>query len=183
MWDRMGRSEVPAPTLDLADRFAQRLTGWQSTVVRPRSRGGLIAAVIALLLIGGIGGFTAGRWRATAPLTTSEPPPASHLLLLYGDGDAPGLTDAQLIAEYVRWARELEREGRLVEAHRLLDPLQRVEPGDAGPAIMPATNAGSDAVSGFFLIRANDMEHALALALEGPHARYGGRIEIRPVAP
>jgi hypothetical protein len=36
-------------------------------------------------------------------------------------------------------------------------------------------------MSGFFLIRANDRDEALAVARTHPHLRYGGSIEVREI--
>lgn len=183
LWSRMEGWRAPVPSADLADRFASRVAAATSGPADPRNpaRRWMVAAAVIVFLAGGAGGFGLGRWTAPAAGTADSPGPA-YLLLLYGETEAPGKTNAELIAEYAAWARELAGAGRLVEAGRLLDRIAWVEPGERGATITPVATVGPDAVSGFFLLQAEDISAALDLAREGPHARYGGRIAVRPIA-
>jgi hypothetical protein len=86
---------------------------------------------------------------------------ASYVLLLYEDASyrapAPG-HGAERVAEYGRWADSLRAAGELERAAAL---------------------AGSGAITGFFIVRAESDEEAARLAAACPHTKYGGRVEAR----
>jgi len=126
------------------------------------------AAAAAALVLAAALGFLAGRM---TPAGAAEEP--RYLLLLVGDAqtDKP---EAELVAEYTRWADSLRRERRLVLAERLADD----------QLVLPAGSAGSEAdarISGFFLVQAPSLDSARALAEAGPHLRYGGQVVVRPI--
>jgi hypothetical protein len=65
----------------------------------------------------------------------------------------------------------------LVSAEKLRDEAGRwLAPG--GATVRPA---GRELVTGFFVIRARDYDHALELARQSPHLKYGGTIEVRAI--
>lgn len=83
------------------------------------------------------------------------------------------------IAEYVKWKDGLEKEGR----HVMSDPLEtagamvyknRVETD--GPFI-----ESKEAISGFFVFLAKDMEDAINIAKTCPIFRANGLVEVRPI--
>jgi hypothetical protein len=80
-----------------------------------------------------------------------------------------------LVREYGAWAGELGREGRLVAAEEL-DGWSAVLPADDAPGA-PEGGAAT-AMTGFFLVRAEDREAAVALARTHPHLGYGGRVVV-----
>jgi hypothetical protein len=70
---------------------------------------------------------------------------------------APGHV-GERIAEYARWADSLDRKGELQVAGRLDGP------GEIG---------------GLFIVRVKNQAQADSIAAGSPHAKYGGRIEVR----
>jgi hypothetical protein len=102
------------------------------------------------------------------------PPQDSPQFLLLLLGGAPEAGVAQpptegVVEEYVAWASSLSEQGRLVSAEKLADePIASVGPRQP-----------EERLGGFFLVRARDLAEATRIAEESPHARYGGRIEVR----
>ena len=88
--------------------------------------------------------------------------------------------DAQAeIQEYMQWVEKLAETDNYIAG----DPLE----GEGcyiandhvvsdGPFI-----ESKEAVTGYILIKANDLEHATALAKACPTFKYGGAIELRPI--
>jgi hypothetical protein len=143
--------------------------------IADRSRPALqVAAAIALLLLGGAGGY----WMRGPD--TSVPPVAgddgSYLLLVRGPEPDTGDPPEVIVGEYVAWANELADRGLLIGGNKLRD-----EPGRwISGATVPDTRTVSD-VSGYFLISAANYEEAVATAEDSPHIKYGGTFEIREV--
>ena len=143
---------ISSGALAPGDRRLSRLT---------RSAGLLAAALIAGFLIGRVD-------RAGA----SEAP--RYLLLLYEDSayhdDRP---IGEIVAEYARWADSLRQNGLLEAGEKLADaPVQLTSGGGGSPALRGASPTG------FFIIRAADVNAARAIAASAPHIRQGGRIGI-----
>ena len=86
--------------------------------------------------------------------------------------------ESRLVEEYRAWAVTLRHEHRLVRAEKLGPGVRTV--GTAGTS--EGANGGTEP-SGFFLIRANDIEEATAVARACPHVRHGGSVTIRSVDP
>jgi hypothetical protein len=63
------------------------------------------------------------------------------------------------IGEYARWAEGLDRAGELRFGGRV--------------------DGGGD-INGLFIIRAKNQAQADSIAAASPHAKYGGRVEVRP---
>jgi hypothetical protein len=77
---------------------------------------------------------------------------------------------ADVVAEYAGWARRLSAEGRLVAAEKLADD-----------ALWLPARSEAQAIGGFFLVNATDMDEAAAIARGGPHLNRGGTIEVRRI--
>jgi hypothetical protein len=96
---------------------------------------------------------------------------------------APDPTSAgyrAIIAEYRDWAMARAAEGRLVSAEKLSEAT-RVMTG-SGDQVAIAESADTDRVlGGYFLIKARNLDDALALAKTHPHLKYGGEVEVRPI--
>jgi hypothetical protein len=120
----------------------------------------VVAAAIALFA----GGVWYGANRGPAPV----PEGGTYALLLYEpDGFAPGAEDGALAAEYRDWAASLGDRfvaGEELGGQRNLGGVA----GEAGP-------------TGFFLVRADDWDAAMAIARDCPHLRHGGVVAVREV--
>ncbi len=83
------------------------------------------------------------------------------------------------IEEYVAWVDELSKTGHYVSG----DPLQpegryilKDSVSSDGPFI-----ESKEAISGYILIKAMDLDQGMELARKCPVFKYGGVIELRPV--
>jgi hypothetical protein len=154
--------ELPPPA-DLENRVVAALArGGHVRPARPAPRRWLRAAAAIVLVAAGI---VIGRM-------TGAPRQAGgndFLLLLYGSATASGRTEQELVSEYSAWADSLRSDGRLVAAERLA-PEARVLGGDLSAAAQPV---------GFFLIRADTRDAAMAVAESCPHLKYGGSVVVK----
>jgi hypothetical protein len=90
----------------------------------------------------------------------------------------------QIIAKYSAWREQLQAKGKFVDGKKLTDDggkwLSREEGVDH--IIDGPYSEAKEVIGGYFTIRAENQEEALALARECPHLAYG-RIELRAVDP
>lgn len=158
------RREIePPPGLEdrvvaaLRDRGHLRLSRrWSSARV-------LAAAAAALVLF--LSGYAIGA--STAPIGPAEDGGSPRFLLLLHETPATattGVPEPQLVEEYRQWARGVSAEGTPIQGEKLKD-------------------APGETLSGFFIVAAPTREAAEAIAASCPHARYGGRIEVRQIDP
>ncbi len=129
----------------------------------------LAAAAVAILLFGG--GAAAGRWSAL------ESPP-DYILLLRAGNETP-LSDPdegmRRVQEYNSWARSTRG---LVAGEKLTDDARFLDSGGTGGR---GDREPEDDIQGYFLLRAESYEQAVALAASCPHVKYGGEIEVRRI--
>ena len=156
------RHEVEPPAM-LEDRVvdALRSRGLLRPARRPLATAFIAAAAIACV----VAGYAAGRWHAQNQTATGATDPEFMLLL----HDTPllaqrAIPERQLVEDYGRWAREVYAGGHAIRGEKLKD--------------VPGQTLG-----GFFIIRAPSFEAAKAIADTCPHARLGGRIDIREIDP
>jgi hypothetical protein len=119
-----------------------------------------------------VGVIVGRQQQAITVRSAGDARPAFLLLLMDPDSPAPGRSHEELVAEYSAWARQLHREGRLIDAAELADGGRVL----GAPAGREATEVG-----GYFMIRAVDLEEAAAVAAKCPHLKYGGAVEVRAV--
>jgi len=129
---------------------------------------------VALLMGVSMAGLLA---RAQTPAKASG---GVFILLLHEDGSFKNLPDKEAqIAEYREWADKLGKAGQLVDAAKLQDNGMIVESKGqrkVTAAELPGTGNG---VAGYFVVRAQDYDAAVKLALTCPHVKYGGRVIVR----
>lgn len=156
----MRRDIDPSPDLDRrllqAARAAGHLNGGHGRRLRWWS-------AAAALLAAFLAGWALGRGVAAPPSDSR----AQFVLLLYGEGRS-----ADSVARHTAWLGELRRANAVVRGTKLSGTAT-----DIGPA------GTSERISGFFVIRATSLEEAAGIARTCPHARDGGRVEVRPVDP
>jgi len=156
-------------------------SGLEGRVVAALRTRGLLAGgarrpwAAAALAAGLAAAFAAG-W-LVRPLATAPRDEPAFLLLLEGGAVGAGESARESVEAHLEWARQLVAEGRLIRAEKLSGDAVRLE-GPAGRRAPAA--AGPD---GFFLLRARDLDEAVALARGCPTLREGGRVTVRPVDP
>ncbi len=83
------------------------------------------------------------------------------------------------IQQYTRWVEELSKKGHFVSGEPLESRgwlLKKDEVVTNGPFI-----ESKEAISGFFILKANSDEHAMKLAKTCPIFKAGGTLELRPI--
>jgi hypothetical protein len=138
------------------------------------------AAAAAALFFGGYGVGAGDR-------PTPDPPPQGnrYAILLYEDDAfvaAPPDDPARHVREYGAWAETLAARGALDDAGELATGGVSLMPvADGGVAESPAPESNESAVTGFFIVRAEDTESALELARTHPHLANRGRVDVHAV--
>lgn len=89
----------------------------------------------------------------------------------------------RVIDEYLAWRRGVEAAGRMLGSNKLIQAAGRDVRLD-GEQIRVTDGPYAEAkevMGGYFLIEADDYDHAAAILADCPHLRYGTRIELRQV--
>jgi hypothetical protein len=92
--------------------------------------------------------------------------------------DAPEASAAEL-AEHDAYAAELAAEGVMPVAHPLAPADRTVSLRARGRTDGPYLES-AEAVVGFYVLEADDVEAAVAIASRNPALRQGGGVEVRP---
>ena len=143
---------------------------------RPASRWLAAAACLAAMLLG---------WTARGLVLDAGPDrlaTSGDYLILLAEPEPLRTSKSMdaLVAEYSAWARQLASEERLVTAGHLVGESTRLEPEWVAEAA-PDSAVPLDSLTGFFVVRAEDLEHASEIAATSPHVGYGGRIAVRSI--
>ncbi|MBN4076269.1 transcription initiation protein [Gemmatimonas aurantiaca] len=107
---------------------------------------------------------------------------SNYLLLIRDDGCAEtSPADIQsIIQEFSTWAGELSASGKLKDAAKLADGGAIVQSSNDIITDGPFTET-KDTVGGFFLIEAESLDAAIAIARKCPGLKYGSSVEVRPI--
>ena len=115
--------------------------------------------------------------------TQSKPP--EYMLLFRGNDWANGLSPEQMqkvADEWMAWFERLIAQGKAL-AGNPLERGGRIVSGRNGRVVSDGPFAESkEAIGGYFLLRVNCLDEAVAIAKECPGLPYGAKIEVRPVA-
>lgn len=87
------------------------------------------------------------------------------------------------IGEYSAWADRLAEQGRLLGGEKLRDGSGRVLRGTGTNQRMmdgPYTET-KELIGGYFIVEADDYEHAVQLAADCPQLAHGGTVEVREI--
>jgi hypothetical protein len=157
------RHEIEPPAA-LEDRVVAALQSRRLVTPRRRRLGVVFAATAAAILLTAAG-YGLGRWHAERRTDVPVSGPEFMLLLHH----TPALTASTVpvserVELYRRWAQQVYAEGYAIRGNKLKD--------------IPGHTLG-----GFFIVRAPSRKAVDAVAATCPHARLGGRIEIREIDP
>lgn len=115
------------------------------------------------------------------------PSPASLFLFIFRDSTTNGYRALspeqrqQLLLRWNAWFEQLLAD-RIIQGGNPLDPDGRVVSGDSGQCIDPQPfSEGKETISGYFVIRASNLDDATEIARACPNLRYGMTVEVRPV--
>jgi hypothetical protein len=180
LWQQLGALPAPRPQPGAQERIAQALQNAAHHARQERSPmkvSWLAAALLAGVVLGGAAGLTIKPKSEVAAVAAG---PTFLLLLHESTREHQDVTAAQMdsiVGEYRNWARRLENEQKLVGAEKLRD--------EAGRWLDPAgtlkLSEPDEHVSGYFVIRAQNYDDAVAIARSSPHLKYGGTIEVRAI--
>jgi hypothetical protein len=111
-------------------------------------------------------------------------PPSEYLLLFRGEHWDKGLSPEELqkvMGQVMSWFEGLKEQGR-VKAGQPLGPEGRTISRKKGRPVADGPFAESkEAVGGYLLLQADNLEEAVAIAKSNPTLEYGITIEVRPV--
>ncbi len=118
-----------------------------------------------------------------SPYTEDNKP--EYLLLFRGNDWDQGLSPEQIqqiMSQWMAWFERLGKEGTLRAGQPLMDEGMVIE-GKGGQVVSDGPFPESkETIGGYFLLRVDTYEEALAAARQCPALEHGLRIEIRPVA-
>ena len=104
-----------------------------------------------------------------------------YMLLLHEDpaafADASPSEMQAIIQRYAVWAKKIAGEGRLVSSSKLQDGTGRsLRAANGGITVTdgPYTEV-KEVIGGYFMIRADDYDHAVELSRGCPHVDFGGQ--------
>ena len=170
-------ADGPSPPVDLERRTLERLESRGLLRGQPPApwKRRVPAAAAGILL------FAAGLWLGSRGQPGDVEGQRFALLLFQSplEHATPPDVEASRVAEYIAWARSLEEKGRHVTGEKLEDLGRLLTPGTAGAIEGDPTGV---LVNGFFIVTAGNLEEALGVARTCPHLKYGGAIEVRPIA-
>ena len=108
-----------------------------------------------------------------------------YLLIFRGNDWSRGLSPEQMqqvASQWMAWFQGLTREGKVL-AGNPLEPEGKIVSGRSGNLVTDGPFAESkEAVGGYFLLRVDNLDEAVAIAKQCPGLAYGIKVEVRPVA-
>lgn len=111
--------------------------------------------------------------------------PNHYLLLFRGIDWHKGLSPEQIqnvMSQWKNWFERLTQEGKCKGGHPL-EAEGKVVTGKKGRVVADGPFAeAKEAIGGYFMLRVDTMEEALAIAKQCPALDYGAIVEVRQVA-
>jgi hypothetical protein len=134
----------------------------------------------AACLVAALIGWTARGFQPAAAGVGAE---GSSFLILLSEPEPLQTSKpmAELVAEYGAWAGGLAEENRLVAAGHLTPERMRLA-SIRSPSSEEPSQLDLDTLTGFFVVRADDLAQAAKIAESSPHIGYGGEIAVRAIA-
>ncbi len=111
---------------------------------------------------------------------------AQFILFIRGGYEAyEGFTPEQIqqaIERYRQWARNLQAQGRLVDAFKLKDDGGRRVETRSGQLVVDGPFAETkETIGGYYVVKAADYAEACEIAKECPALAEGGSVEVREI--
>jgi hypothetical protein len=112
-------------------------------------------------------------------------PKNGFMLIFRGTDWYKGLSpeEMQNVADHwMAWFKRLTEEGKAI-AGNPLEQEGKIVSGKNGRAVSDGPFAESkETIGGYFLLKVNSLDEAVAIAQECPGLAYGIRVEVRPIA-
>lgn len=173
-------ARLPAAMLEKKIITALKANGQlrQAPTPQPGSLPRLATASLSFLLIFMLG-FLLGRRQSIVPVAPNQQ--AMFMLLLYESPEAAG-SESDKVVEYSHWAKSLREANRAITGEKLKDGGRLLRQAQGRLEISEVGQQNQrEALGGYFLIEARDIEDALRIAERCPHLKYGGAIELRQI--
>jgi hypothetical protein len=107
-----------------------------------------------------------------------------YMLIFRGTDWHKGLSPEemqQVSDRWMAWFKRLTEQGRAI-AGNPLEPTGKMVSGKNGRVVADGPFAESkEAIGGYFLLKVNSLDEAVAIAQECPGLPYGAKVEVRPV--
>jgi hypothetical protein len=128
-----------------------------------------VAVIVALFL----GGMFYERLQNKYAMQIN--PQKGYILLLHEDKNFKPGKPEEMYKEYGQWMRDTYQNGVNITGQELKD-LAVILDG----AEVSRKESDFERTTGYFILEATDMEHAIEIAQGIPHLKYGGKIEVKP---
>ena len=107
-----------------------------------------------------------------------------YMLIFRGNDWHNGLSPEEMqrvASDWMAWFKRLTDQGKAVAGNPLA-PEGKIVSGKSGRVVADGPFAESkEAIGGYFLLKVNSLDEAVAIAQECPGLPYGARVEVRPV--
>lgn len=183
--DGLVREKVPPPFLE--ERVVETLKRARllraSRGMRGPSAPRIGLAVAASLSFFVLGALAGAKWASGPGRKTNAP---EFMLVLRSAPEqtqprSPGEV-MERVREYGDWAGRLRQQGVRVDGEKLGREARILRAAGGSAAVSEnRSEAGPDAIAGYFLIEAQGYEQAVKVAEGCPHLKYGGTIEVRQI--
>lgn len=132
---------------------------------------------IVIGIAAGILLFLGGTWYGKSTSGhISITPEMGYMLLLHEDEQFTPGDPMEMFEEYAAWMENTFARGVKITGQELVNEAVLVRKG------VPNETQGEEAeirTTGYFILEANSLEEALAVAQENPHVKYGGTVEVK----
>lgn len=136
------------------------------------SMGKIIIAIAASILL-----FLGGTWYGKSTNNQiSITPEMGYMLLLHEDERFVPGEPMEMFQEYATWMENTFARGVKITGQELVNEAVLIRKG------VPQVNRGEEAevkTTGYFILEANSLEEAIAVAQDNPHVKYGGTVEVK----
>jgi len=107
----------------------------------------------------------------------------AYMLIFRGNDWHKGLSPEEMqeiSSQWMAWFKRLCEEGRAV-AGNPLEPTGKIVSGANAKVVDGPFAESKEAIGGYFLLKVNSMDEAVAIAKQCPGLPYGAKVEVRPV--
>ena len=133
---------------------------------------GSIAAAILIF----VGGMYYGQFRSTGSTSFEIDRTKGYMLILHESVNFEHGDPMAMFEEYGQWMSNTMAKGVKITGQELKNEAALVTRDKAVDFLPPE---GVDRTTGYFLLEANSLEEAIAVAMENPHVKYGGSVEVK----
>jgi len=107
----------------------------------------------------------------------------AYMLIFRGNEWHKGLSPEEMqevSSRWMAWFKRLSEEGRAI-AGNPLEPKGKIVSGAGGRVVDGPFAESKEAIGGYFLLKVDTMDEAVAIAQECPGLPHGAKVEVRPV--